>query len=122
MGCVCPQDAKNNEARNEFYQNNYEIEQKIRTNKTLMKCLIKLQRKVKEHYYRKNRNKNLNNENEDEPLTYKHIATNKIDQKQLEELFKIYPPLNDDIDVEVRSPAQFSNKVIYFGEWDKKKI
>ena len=120
MGCVCSQDDRNIEAKNEFYQNNYDIEEKIKRNKTLMNSLIKLQSKIKGHYFRKNYKKNLNNQNTEEPLTYKFITTNKIEQKQLEELFQLYPPLNDNIEVEVRSPAQFSNKVIYFGEWDKK--
>ena len=55
----------------------------------------------------------------EESITFKYITTEKIDQNELQELFDKYPPLDDGIEVEVRSPAEFSNKVIYFGEWDK---
>ena len=120
MGCVCSHDDTNIESKNEFYQINYEIEPKIKTNPKLMDNLIRLQSIVKGRYFRKNFKKILSNEIKEEPLTYKYITTNKVDQKTLEELFQLYPPLNDGIEVEVRSPAQFSNnKVIYFGEWDK---
>ena len=64
--------------------------------------------------------KKLNNNDQEESLSYKFITTDKIEQKELEELFMLYPPLNDGLEVEVRSPAQFNNKVIYFGEWDIK--
>ena len=119
MGCVCTQENNQFETTNEFHQNHSEIEEKIFKNKDLMKSLIKLQAVLKGRYFRKNTLKN--DTNQEEPITFKFINTDKIDQNELEELFQIYPPLDDGVDVEVRSPAEFSNKVIYFGEWDKEK-
>jgi hypothetical protein len=121
MGCVCSQDDRNIEFKNEFYHKNYEIDETIKSNPDLLKLLIKVQGIIKGRYFRKNFNKetfNINDEEED-LTSYKHITTDKIKQKELEDLFTLYPPLNDGVEVEVRSPAQFNNKVIYFGEWDK---
>ena len=37
----------------------------------------------------------------------------------MEEVFEKYAPLDDGVEVEVRSPIEINNKQIYFGEWDK---
>ena len=117
MGCVCTQENNQFEAKNEFYQNQNNIEEKFLKDVNLMGSLIKLQAIMKGLYFRKNlTNKEIIQE---EPITYQFINTDKIDQNELEELFQKYPPLDDGIEVEVRSPAEFSNNVIYFGEWDK---
>ena len=120
MGCVCSQDERNIESKNEFYQKNYEIENKIRKNKQLLGMLIRLQSRIRGRIFRVKLKQKLNNNEGEEPITYTFIETDKIDKKELEELKMIYPPLNDDIEVEERGPAQFNNKVIYLGEWDKK--
>ena len=117
MGCVCTQENNQFETKNEFNQIQNDIEEKFLKNKDLMNSLIKLQAIVRGRYFRKNTIKN--EINFEEPLTYEFITSDKINQNELEELFQKYPPLDDGIDVEVRSPAEFSNKVIYFGEWDK---
>ena len=38
----------------------------------------------------------------------------KLIKKELKELFKLYPTLEDLIEVEVCFPTQFNNKVTYF--------
>ena len=119
MGCVCSQDDANIEYKNEFYKINKEAEEKIKNNIHLLNLIIRLQSKIKGRVFRKKLKKELNSE-EDEQLNYKSVNTSKIDPDELEELFKTYPPLNDGVEVEVRSPAQFNNKAIYLGEWDIK--
>ena len=109
MGCVCSQDNAKLELKNEFYQNQYDLEEKIQKNKNILLSLIKLQSMIKGRFFRKNFKKELLKE---EIITFTFINTDKIPQKELEELFEKYPPLNDGVEVEVRSPAEFSNKVI----------
>ena len=116
MGCVCSHGEDDAEYKNENFQRNYDIDNKFKTNKTLLEKLIKLQSIIKGRLFRKKFYEELD---DNDQMNYKFITTDKIDQSELEELFKTYPPLNDGIEVEVRSPAQFNNKVIYFGEWDK---
>ena len=116
MGCVCTQDNQQLELKNEFSQNHLEIEEKFLKNAELLKSLTKLQAIIKGRYVRNNLKKDVS---KDESITFKYINTEKIDQNELQELFDKYPPLDDGVEVEVRSPAEFSNKVIYFGEWDK---
>ena len=83
----------------------------------LMDSLIKLQSIIKGRYFLKN----LGNQDiiQEEPLTYQFINTDKIDKKELEDLFQKYLHLNDGTEIEIRSLAEFSNNVIYFGELDK---
>ena len=61
---------------------------------------------------------NLNNFNP-LPKNYKQITTTKLTTDDLSELFEYYPPLNDNIIVELRPPMQSNDKTIYYGEWDK---
>lgn len=116
MGCVCTQDNHQLELKNEFSQYQIEIEEKFNNNLKLLKLLTKLQAIIKGRYVRNKLNKF---EAKDEQLTYELIQTEIIPQEELQEVFETYPPLDDGVEVEVRGPAQFSNKVIYFGEWDK---
>ena len=82
MGCECSHDERNAEFKNEFYQKNYDVEEKIKTNPNLLKGLITLQSIIKGRFFRKNFNKQLNNNNEEEIISYKFINTDKIDQKE----------------------------------------
>ena len=116
MGCVCTQDNHQLELKNEFSQYQIEIEEKFNNNLKLVKLLTKLQAIVKGRHIRNNLKKI---EAKEEQLTYELIQTEIIPQEELQEVFETYPPLDDGVEVEVRGPAQFSNKVIYFGEWDK---
>ena len=75
MGCVCTQENNQFETKNEFNQNQNDIEEKFLKNKDLMNSLIKLQAIVRGRYFRKNIIKN--EANIDEPLTFnfKKIST-----------------------------------------------
>ena len=126
MGCSCLKDEIKIECENEILQNNNTIDEIIKSNPDLLIQIIKIQGIIKGRFFRKNFYKNTLNINceeedyEDEFKNYKQITTDKIDQKELEVLFKLYPSLDDGIEVEVQSPVQFDNGLIYFGEWDKK--
>ena len=54
MGCVCSQDNAKLELKNEFYQNQYDLEEKIQKNKNILLSLIKLQSMIKGRFFRKN--------------------------------------------------------------------
>ena len=116
MGCVCSQDNKQFETKNEFYQNQYDSEEKITNNMKLYNSLIKLQAIIKGRYFRKNFYKKAISQEEE--LNYKITNSDQIKQNELEEVCNEYPPLDDGVEVEVRPPAEFNNKLIYFGEWD----
>ena len=120
MGCVCSNKNDTYEKKIEYYQKAYEIDDKIKSNKQLYNLLIKLQGIIKGRYFRKNFNKeSFINNDEELSCNYKLVNTDKITINELKDLFNVYPELNDGVEVEVRSPALFKNKVIYFGEWDK---
>ncbi len=128
MGCSCLKDEIKIECENEILQNNNTIDEIIKSNPDLLIQIIKIQGIIKGRFFRKNFYKNTLNINceeedyEDEFKNYKQITTDKIAQKELEVLFKLYPSLDDGIEVEVQSPVQFDNGLIYFGEWTKKII
>ena len=54
MGCVCTQENNQFEAKNEFYQNQNNIEEKFLKDVNLMGSLIQLQAIMKGLYFRKN--------------------------------------------------------------------
>ena len=53
---------------------------------------------------------------------YKSITTNKITKEELENFLIEYKPLNDGVNIELRSPQLCENYTIYYGEWDIEKI
>ena len=120
MGCVCSHEERRNEFKNEFYPKKYEVEEVINSNQKLLNALIKFQAIIKGRYYRKNFKKEslMINMDEKDLNRYTFVNTDKITPKDLQDLFNSVSPVNDGVEVEVRSPAQFENKVIYFGEWD----
>ena len=52
---------------------------------------------------------------------FKPITTNKITKEELNNFFNEYTPLNDEVEVELRSPQLCENDAIYLGEWDIEK-
>ena len=52
---------------------------------------------------------------------YKQISTDKIPKEELDIFLKEYPPLSDNIILEIRPPTLLENEIIYYGEWDKEK-
>ena len=123
MGCVCSHDERIKELKNEFNhnQNDFLIDEKLNPDEKITNSLIKFQKIIKRIIFYKILNYKNTDQGVDGEFTYKPITTDKIDQEELKELFRLYPPLDDNIEVEVRSPVQFNafnNKVIYFGEWD----
>ena len=63
-------------------------------------------------------NAQLNNDNNEK---YKEIITDKITKEEYEELINKYPPIGDNVKVEIRNPQEnIIEKFIYYGEWDIK--
>ena len=123
MGCSCTSDcAKSAEEMAEFNDDNniIKINETIMNNPKLLSSLIKLQShyrgmKLREKYQINNQNNNPNN---DITLSSQTLIEEE-DEKDLAWLLNNYPPLNDNIHVEIIAPIEyptFNSK--YFGEWD----
>ena len=64
-----------------------------------------------------NLNKIKFNNNENQKISYKTIKQKKITKEHILRLNEQYPPLTDNIPVELKQPFEYENQSIYYGEW-----
>ena len=125
MGCRCASDCnKNPEELAEFNDNNpiYKIYEMLNDNHHLLQLLIKLQ-----SYFR-----GMKLRNDIKPVLNEiHLRNNNsiqqnmisesflIIEEELNTLLETYPPLDDNIQVELIFPIEYPKEnIIYYGEWD----
>ena len=125
MGCICGRDCNPFiELTNEFNPKYAYLEEQFKQNYKLFTTLIKIQSIIRgikfRKYFTKKHSININDPSFYKITSYNTITTKKLPQSEIEQLYKNYPPLNDNIKVEKMPPVEFLNKVIYYGEWDKK--
>ena len=142
MGCSCAKDIKNEndkevlnefEVNNEFQENNNNKEQieniltdnndKKETEPNNIDTLLpKNSEIIIQNQIENGGDKSLLKSNLKKNISpYKSITTNKITKEELENFFVEYKPLNDGVEIELRSPQLCENDTIYYGEWDIEK-
>ena len=129
MGCVCTNNcAKLSEDLSEFNTNNYnsnQLKEIIINNKKYIFLLIKLQSHFRGMKVRETIQTKINEINEVIPnnnlqpnLSSQSLV---VTEDELNELFNKYPPLKDNVKVEIIPPVEYpTNKSVYYGEWDVK--
>jgi hypothetical protein len=131
MGCACTNNCgKSTEELSEFNpnysKNPNQLNEIIVNNPKLLSSLIKIQSNYRGMKIRETIKPKLNKINDvsQNKINYQPNQTsqsNIIIDDELNLLLKIYPPLNDNIQVEITSPIEYpTNRSIYFGEWDSK--
>ena len=48
-----------------------------------------------------------------------YIQNSPVSEDDLKLIFEKYPPLQDDVPVELRQSVEYENGAIYYGEWEK---
>ena len=127
MGCSCTNCGKSTEVIAEFNDDcsKEKIENIIKNNPKLLSSLIKIQSIYRGTKFRakiqsrldeiKEHQEQLKN-NDQQNITSQSII---LSDEELSTLLKNYPPLNDNVHVEIISPIEYpSNNIIYYGEWD----
>ena len=123
MGCSCTNCAKSTEDAAEFDNNNYnKIDNLISNNPKLLHCLVKIQSHFRGRKLRSKIQSKLDEIKEHlKTIEQQNITSQSIilSDEELSALLNSYPPLNDNIHVEIISPVEYpSNNIIYYGEWD----
>ena len=109
MGCSCLENHHENEFNSQKF---FELNSKYR--KLEYRASIKKIQKI----YREHLN-HLNSFNKDVSTNYTNES--KIKKEEILNLFKIYPPLNDGIKVQLKMPFKLGNQAEYCGETQQSK-
>ena len=131
MGCGCNFGNIKTEEKNELINTEfYHVEESIKDNPDLLNVVIKIQswfrgmkiRSIIKNMELSHTNCNINITSNSQVIDlniFHPITTHQITQEELDNLLKEYPPLNDEIKVEIYGPIQYdNNNTIYYGEWD----
>jgi len=121
MGCACICPKKNvNEIDNEHIK---EIITTIKNKPKLFTTIIRIQSRFRGLTARKK----LNTFPSKIPLNqispnissskFTTVQNSKITDEDIRRLFQKYPPLNEDILVELKQTVEYENNTIYYGEW-----
>lgn len=122
MGCSCVSKTK------EKYDFNTEafsqIAIKFKKDVRLTYLLVRMQSRIRGLLVRKqlrssNRSKKFMPN--DSTNKYTMISSGKITQEDIKKLFQKYPPLKDNVEVELKQTVEYENKAIFYGEWSVDK-
>lgn len=97
-----------------------ELSSKFHNNKRLLHIVIRIQSMLRGMMVRRKylkamrQNKFIPNESS---IKYNYIATSKIKDEDIQQLFKNYPPLNDGVPVTLKQTVEYENHAEFYGEW-----
>ena len=124
MGCTC----ENNKAEDDIEIQKqtkeiktYQLDQKLIKNLIILQSHIRgvlFRKKFNDEYFEENRSNLTSNINGNYDNKYSLLEEEQITESDKNYLFKNYLPLNDGVDVEVKSTTQIENGALYYGEWD----
>ena len=143
MGCACPHCVKSTEELAEF-NNNDNLRIKINdifiNDQKLLTSLVKLQslyrgikvrkklkqneKQIEQQNFQQNEQQNEQNDKKNEQQNQASESTPSIiiKEDELTTLLNTYQPLNDNIQVEIKSPIIYpKDNTKYYGEWDTAK-
>ena len=129
MGCTCENNKPENDLEIKKQQKDiltYKLDQKLLNN------IIILQSHIRGVLYRKkfnlteklqidnqtNQNSYYNNYETNENK-YTLLEEEQITESDINYLFNNYPPLKDEIQIEIKPITEIENGALYYGEWDK---
>ena len=99
---------------------------KIKSNPKLVERIIIIQSALRGYFLRKKISPYLIKIKEKNTLTpnisstrFVTVSNSKITDEEIQKLFENYPPLDDDVPVELKQSVEYENKAIYYGEWEK---
>ena len=99
---------------------------KIKSNPKLVERIIIFQSALRGYFLRKKISPYLIKIKEKNTLTpnisstrFVTVSNSKITDEEIQKLFENYPPLDDDVPVELKQSVEYENKAIYYGEWEK---
>ena len=118
MGCSC--ETNKNDASDLNTETTITISKEIKENKHLYTSLLKLQALIKGHLVRQNNKNTLHPKHfmpNDSSHKYCIISSNKITDNDIHKLFQKYPPLDDNVPIELKQTVEYENKAIFLGEW-----
>ena len=111
MGCTCfkKQAEYDFEKEKSFLQNSDAIKQLIILQSVLRGYLSRKKNKGLIHSLKIQQNRTISRKNS--------LSRNKIEEEDMVNLFKTYPPLKDNIPIELRQKTTLENQAEYCGEW-----
>ncbi|MCQ2819404.1 MAG: hypothetical protein MJ252_19250 [archaeon] len=117
MGCSCVLNSKEPDLNTEAYSN---LAFKFKNDPHLLNTLIRVQSRIRGLITRKKVKSSTKVKKfmpNDSSNKYTIITSNKITDEDIKKLFQKYPPLNDNVAVELKQTVEYENRAIYYGEW-----